>query len=40
MSSPIFDGTAEWYSLVIVGYTLTASLVSIALTALLATGVV
>jgi len=40
MSSPVFDGTAEWYSSAIVGYTLTASAVSIGLTALLATGVV
>ncbi|WP_268257995.1 hypothetical protein [Halopiger goleimassiliensis] len=38
--TPIFDGTGEWYSRVIVGYVVTASLVATGLTAAMSVGVV
>ncbi|WP_279387663.1 hypothetical protein [Natrarchaeobius chitinivorans] len=41
MQTPLFHGkSVEWYSSVMTGYIVTASAVSIGLTALMATGVV
>ncbi|SDK70756.1 hypothetical protein [Natronorubrum texcoconense] len=41
MSSNVFSGkSAEWYSSVMTGYIVTASVVSIGLTAVMATGAV
>lgn len=37
--TPIFDGSAEWYSTVIVGYIVAASVISVTLTAVMAAGV-
>ncbi|WP_267130373.1 hypothetical protein [Natrarchaeobaculum sulfurireducens] len=41
METPIFDGKdAEWYSSVMTGYIVTASALSIALSLVMASGVV